>query len=235
VTAQRPRSTKVSYLRNHRSGRRATAVHAKILRRANLAGFIRLYTAPKRPNVLLDRRRTKNLPSFGSAKNPRPPVKPEMQFASKGGQGRRYRFICHYPPLRLRNNRFLVRQATARARKPTTDGGGNHGERSATRVGYIAVTLALRSKMRHPFADEVFLCPSPCRHSACWLRDWKVLDIAGNTYPGSPQVEKALEPHSSRPRDRCDLWLFRRRLQCPSDLETATALAPNRFKDFWRD
>jgi hypothetical protein len=40
--------------------------------------------APKRPNVLLDRRGAKNLPSIVSSKNPRLPVKPEMQFASKG-------------------------------------------------------------------------------------------------------------------------------------------------------
>jgi hypothetical protein len=39
--------------------------------------------APKRPNVLLDRRRPKNLSSFG-AKNPRLPVKPEMQLTGKG-------------------------------------------------------------------------------------------------------------------------------------------------------
>jgi hypothetical protein len=31
--------------------------------------------------------------------------------------------------------------------------------------------LALRRKMRHPLADQVFLCPSLCRHSACWLPD----------------------------------------------------------------
>jgi hypothetical protein len=39
---------------------------------------------PKRPNVLLDRRRAKNLPSIVSSKDPRLPVKPEVQFASKG-------------------------------------------------------------------------------------------------------------------------------------------------------
>jgi hypothetical protein len=39
---------------------------------------------PKRPNVLLDRRGAKNLPSIVSPMDLRLPVKPEMQFASKG-------------------------------------------------------------------------------------------------------------------------------------------------------
>jgi hypothetical protein len=34
--------------------------------------------------MLLDRRGAKNFSSFGFAQNPRLPLKPEMQFASKG-------------------------------------------------------------------------------------------------------------------------------------------------------
>jgi hypothetical protein len=112
VTAQRPRSTKShTYGITEADGGRLLctqkfcdapiwpALFASILRQRGL--MCSSIDAGPRTFLVLVPRRTRNRVSSQ-----------KCNFASKGGQGRRYRFICHYPPLRLRNNRFLVGQAT---------------------------------------------------------------------------------------------------------------------------
>jgi integrase len=122
-------------------------------------------------------------------------------------------------------------------RKPTTDGRRSSGERCVSIT--VVVTQALRRKIRHPLVDEVFLSPSLCRHSACWLCD--IFDIRRKgIWPAQEDFLNRLMPNGGHRNRRVGTshdtraiqgWLGHRSI---TSTAVYTALAPNRFKDIWR-